>query len=213
MQDNRCYDAEKTKLRLLKGLIMAVSLQDQLLGAGLIQKQKAKNIQTAKKKAVKKSRANNMELVDEAAELAKKAQEEQRQKSQGLNEQHKLEAEQKAVQAQIRQIIQLNSIDKVKKKDSEEDALNYNFTDDKIIKNVLVSSQNHDLISRGRLAIAKLMEDSTVVYYLIPVEAANKINERDSASIVLLNDALKSENNEIADDPYADYQIPDDLMW
>ena len=195
---------------------MSGSLQDQLLGAGLIQKQKAKNIQTAKKKAIKKSRANNTELVDKAADRAKKAQEEQRIKSQSLNKQHQQEAKLKAVQAQIRQIIQLNSVEKFKKNDSAADnTIAYNFTDDSKIKTLYVSSQNHDLISRGRLAIAKLIDANTNTsnYLLIPVEAANKIIERDSASIVCLNDILKSDNNEIDDDPYADYQIPDDLMW
>lgn len=81
---------------------------DQLLGAGLIKKQKAKNIQTAKKKAVKQSRENNIEFVDEAAVLAKKAREEERRKSQKLNEKRKREADHKAVQAQIRQMIELN---------------------------------------------------------------------------------------------------------
>ena len=211
---------------------MSGSLQDQLLSAGLIQKQKAKNIQTAKKKAVKKSRANNEELVDEVAELAKKAQEEQRRKSQELNNQRKLEAEEKAIQAQIRQIIQLNSVNKVKtegeekgresgKENRTESALSYNFTDDNKIKTIHISPQNHDLISRGRLAIAKLTENLNeninknreVVYHLIPVDAANKINERDSAFIVLLNDALKTEGDKVDDDPYADFQVPDDLMW
>lgn len=191
---------------------MSGSLQDQLLGAGLIQKQKAKNIQTAKKKAVKKSRANNEELVDEAAELAKKAQEEQRRKSQELNNQRKLEAEEKAIQAQIRQIIQLNSISKHPKEDAES-TLTYNFTDDNKIKTMQVSSQNHDLISRGRLAIAKLIDNNEAIYYLIPIEAANKIIERSRASIVLLNEATKSEDAEVEDDPYADFQVPDDLMW
>ena len=207
---------------------MSGSLQDQLLSAGLIQKQKAKNIQTAKKKAIKKSRANNEELVDEAAELAKKAQEEQRRKSQELNNQRKLEAEEKAIQAQIRQIIQLNSVNKVKigekgcdKESNAEVTLSYNFTDDNKIKTIYVSPQNHDLITRGRLAIAKLTEtynenaneNKEAVYHLIPVDAANKINERDSAFIVLLNDALKTEGDKVDDDPYADFQVPDDLMW
>ena len=191
---------------------MAGSLQDQLLGAGLIQKQKANNIQTAKKKAVKKSRANNTELVDEAAIRAKKAQDESRRKSQSLNKQQKRAAEKKAIQAQIRQIIQLNSIEKTKKEDAE-NALTYNFTDENIIKSLQVSPQNHDLISRGRLAIAKLTEASTANYHLIPVEAANKINERDSTSLILLNKTAQSDNNDIDDDPYADFQIPDDLMW
>lgn len=191
---------------------MAGSLQDQFLAAGLIKKQKAKNIQTAKKKAAKQSRVNNTELVDEAAELAKQAQDEQRRKSQALNKQQKLEAEQKSVQAQIRQIITLNSIKLVKDKDAD-NAQAYNFTDENIIKTLHVSPQNHDLISRGRIAIAKLVEGANETYFLIPAEAANKINERDKSSIILLNDATNQDKQEDADDPYADFQIPDDLMW
>ncbi len=137
---------------------MAGSLQDQLLGAGLIKKQKAKNIQTAKKKAVKQSRANKTELVDEAAELARKAQQEQRHKSQKLNEQLKREAEKKAILAQIRQIIEINQIANAPDKMSDDALTSYNFTDDTKIKTLHVSPQNHDLISRGIIAIAKLKE-------------------------------------------------------
>ena len=192
---------------------MAGSLQDQFLAAGLIKKQKANNIKTAKKKAVKQSRANNTELIDEAAELAKKAQEEQRLKSQALNKEKKQEAEQKSIQAQIRQIIELNSIEKSPKKMPEDDLSAYNFTSDKKIKTMHVSPQNHDLISRGKIAIAKLMTDSDEAFYLIPAEAASKISERDSSVIVLLNDVSLQDETDGEDDPYAEFQIPDDLMW
>ena len=192
---------------------MSGSLQDQFLAAGLVKKQKANNIKTAKKKAVKQSRANNTKLVDEAAELAKKAQEEQRSKSQALNKEKKLEAEHKAVQAQIRQIVELNSIDKAPKKMAEDDLSAYNFTSDKKIKTMHVSPQNHDLISRGKIAIALLMNGVDEVFHLIPAEAASKISERDENVIVLLNDASNQNQDDDADDPYAEFEVPDDLMW
>ncbi len=195
---------------------MAGSLQDQFLAAGLIKKQKANNIKTAKKKAVKKSRANNTELVDEAAELAKKAQDEQRKKSQTLNKEKKLEAEQKSIHAQIRQIVELNSIKRHPKEMSEDDLSSYNFTSDKKIKTLHVSPQNHDLISRGRIAIAQLANSdkgANESFYLIPAEAASKISERDSSIIVLLNDVVKQDEVGGEEDPYAEFQVPDDLMW
>ncbi len=194
---------------------MSGSLQDQLLGAGLIKKQKARNIQTEKKKAVKQSRANNTRLVDEAAELAKKAEEAQRRKSQQLNEQHKREAEQVAVLAQIRQIVELNSIDKAPQKMQQDDLQPYNFTDQNKIKTLHISPQNHELISRGKIAIAKLAEGGNDIYYLIPAQAAKKINERNVDAIVLLNDdSVAQAPDAIHDeDPYADYEVPDDLMW
>ena len=194
---------------------MAGSLQDQLLGAGLIKKQKAKNINTAKKKAVKQSRANKTALVNKAAELAEKAQREQREKSQLLNKQRQKESENKAVMAQIRQIILLNSIDKSPKKMNEDSLQAYNFTCDKKIKTLYVSPQNHDLISNGKIAIAKLIEEKQDVFYLIPATAAHKISERNCDAIVLLNNENSNMNTSDVDatDPYADFEVPDDLMW
>lgn len=194
---------------------MKGSLQDQLLGVGLIKKQEAKNIKTAKKKAVKQSRVNNAELTNEAAELAEKARLEEQRKSQELNAKRKRQTEQKAVQAQIRQIIEINSIKPANEKAPDDSELTYNFTDNKKIKTIQVSPENHNLISRGIIAIAKLVTGDNDSYHLIPAEAARKINQRDSTSIVLLNAFSERESidKDNADDPYASYQIPDDLMW
>jgi len=69
-----------------------------------------------------------------------------------------------------------------------------------------VNSKQQDALSRGQLAIAKL-EDS---YYLIPAPVAAKIAQRDTNTVI-----SHAENTQLSteEDPYADYQIPDDLMW
>jgi len=201
---------------------MKGSLQDQLLGAGLIKKQEANKIKTAKKKAKKQSQATNTELKNEAAELAENARLEEQQKSQALNEQRKQEAQQKAVQAQISQMIKMNAIKKLEDKAAEDSELTYNFTDNNKIKTMLVSAENHTLTSRGIIAIAKLpntINEENTEYFLIPAEAARKIIERDSESVVLLNDYASKQNANDQDDqkdeadPYADFEVPDDLMW
>ena len=198
---------------------MKGSLQDQLLGAGLIKKQDANNIKTAKKKQTKKSKATNTEVKNEAAELAEKARIKEQQKSQALNVQRKQEAEEKAVQAQIRQMIENNSIAKRDPKAAEDSEMTYNFTDDSKVKTMLVTPANHELISKGVIAIAKLQSKlqnkNEIEYYLIPAEAARKIAERDDASIVLINDYGKASNGKDSDedDPYAGFEVPDDLMW
>ncbi|PID45640.1 MAG: nucleoprotein/polynucleotide-associated enzyme [Proteobacteria bacterium] len=184
---------------------MAGSLQDQLLSAGLIKDQDAKNIKAKKRKAEKQSRKNNTELENEAAKLAEAAREEQRRKSQELNAQRREEIERKAIAAQIKQIIEMNTIPKGK----GDDLLAYNFTDFNKVKTIYVTPKNHDLIARGRLAIARLND----AYHLIPAEAANKIIERDAATIALLNDPMANTDAAVEDDPYAEFQIPDDLMW
>ena len=75
-----------------------------------------------------------------------------------------------------------------------------------MVKKLYVSSKLHDELSRGLVAIARLAEQ----YILIPAQVAEKVMQRDAASIVLLNTKQQQPDE---DDPYADYQIPDDLMW
>lgn len=189
---------------------MKGSLQDQLLGAGLIKKQDANNIKTVKKKQVKKSKETKTELKNEAADLAEKARFEEQQKSQALNTKRKQEADEKAAQAQIRQMIEKNSIAKTDRKADEDSQLVYNFTDASKIKTLLVSPANHGLISKGIIAIAKLDEN----YLLIPAEAARKITERDNSLIILLNEFSKSDDHiDDVEDPYAGFEVPDELMW
>jgi len=48
-------------------------------------------------------------------------------------------------------------------------------------------------------------------YDLVPEGIARKIQERDESVVVVLHERKKEENDE--DDPYAGFEIPDDLMW
>lgn len=65
----------------------------------------------------------------------------------------------------------------------------------------------------GRLAIARLVINNSgeCEYAIIPASVADKIAQRDADSIVV-NSALSQEEQE-EDDPYADFKVPDDLMW
>lgn len=48
-------------------------------------------------------------------------------------------------------------------------------------------------------------------YELVPLKVAEKIRELDASVVIALHVPEKKPVAE--DDPYADYQIPDDLMW
>ncbi|EKN6178189.1 DUF2058 family protein, partial [Yersinia enterocolitica] len=65
----------------------------------------------------------------------------------------------------------------------------------------------------GRLAIARVVADNNgeSEYAIIPASVADKIAQRDANSIVL-NSALSQEEQD-EEDPYADFKVPDDLMW
>ena len=49
-------------------------------------------------------------------------------------------------------------------------------------------------------------------YQVIPAGVAEKIQQRDATLIVMVNEPDPSVNT-VDDDPYADYKIPDDLIW
>ncbi|MNI85533.1 hypothetical protein D3C73_1425370 [compost metagenome] len=83
----------------------------------------------------------------------------------------------------------------------------YNFVDDKKVKRLSVNTLMRNKLSNGSLAIVHHAGG----YEVIPREAALKIQERDPQRIVQLN--VQTEEVAAEDDPYAAYQIPDDLMW
>lgn len=80
-------------------------------------------------------------------------------------------------------------------------------------KKIDVDKLTQTQLINGRLAIARLVIDNSgeCEYAIIPASVADKIAQRDADSIVV-NSALSQEEQD-EDDPYADFKVPDDLMW
>lgn len=180
---------------------MAGSLQDQLLKAGMVDEKKAKKIKKEKRKQAKQQRKSSTEVVDETKQQVKQSRQEKSERDRELNRQKKEEADHKAIAAQIKQLIEVNRLSRVGAE------LNYNFTDDNKIKKILVDAQMLEQLSRGRLAIVRLDDR----YEVVPVPVAEKIRQRRPERVIVCNEGQADVQDE--DDPYADYQIPDDLMW
>ncbi|ALP53331.1 nucleoprotein/polynucleotide-associated enzyme [Candidatus Tenderia electrophaga] len=181
---------------------MANSLIDQLKKSGLVGKHKAQKVKHSQYKNKKrKDKKGAAAATDEAKRLAQQAQAEKVERDRQLNQQRKEEAERKAVAAQVRQLIETN---RVEARDGE---IAYHFSDAKVVKHLYVSEPVHKHLSNGRLAIAKLDE----AYELVPAAVAEKIKQRDPQCIISC--AVSETPEPDADDPYADYKIPDDLMW
>jgi uncharacterized protein YaiL (DUF2058 family) len=178
------------------------ALQEQLLKSGLVDKNKANRAKNAKHKKMKQQRDNNQVIQDEAKQLAEQAMLKKAQKDRELNHQRDEKAQQKAIIAQIKQLIDINKLRK-----GNGDDLAYNFEDNKTIKKIYVKQETHDNIALGKLAIVKLSDQ----YEVVPAPVADKIKLRDANYIILRNDP--SQEAEKEDDFYADYEIPDDLMW
>lgn len=154
-------------------------------------------------RTAKKSRVQARE-ARAAVEENKKAQLE---RDKQLSEQQKQAALSKEYKAQVKQLIEMNRI-VVAKGD-----IGFNFTDNNLIKRIDVDKLTQTQLINGRLAIARLANEKTgeYEYAIIPASVADKIAQRDADSIVL-NSALSQEEQD-EDDPYADFKVPDDLMW
>lgn len=176
------------------------SLQDQLLKAGIVDKKKVKDIKKEQRKQAKQQPKGHAQ-VDEAKEQARLALQQRSEQDRKMNKELQAQAEKKEIQAQVIQLIKTNKISR----GSGEIA--YQFTDEKKIKKLYVTGELQEQLIKGQIAIARLGES----YELVPAPVAEKIQQRNEAAIVLLNQKDSQQIDE--DDPYADYQIPDDLMW
>ncbi|RMV58497.1 DUF2058 domain-containing protein, partial [Pseudomonas syringae] len=137
---------------------------------------------------------------DSQKRAAQEAMAEKAKRDQELNRQQQEKVEQKARTAQVKQLIEVSRLPKLITEDY------YNFVDDKKVKRIPVNAMVRNKLSSGSLAIVHHGGG----YEIIPREAALKIQERDPRRIVLLNTPTEAPD---ADDPYAAYQVPDDLMW
>lgn len=169
-----------------------LSLQEQMLKAGLVNEKKLKKA----KKGSKKSRVQARE-AKAAVEENKAAQKE---RDQALNKQRDEEKLSKEIKAQVKQLITLNTIE------HGNGDIKYNFTDGTLVKSLYVTQEIRDQLSKGNLSIARLEES----YAVIPTAVAKKIAERDQETVIE-NDVKEEVVEE--DDPYAQYVVPDDLMW
>ena len=180
---------------------MSISLRDQLLKAGLVNQKQAKQVGKEKQKQQRLVHKGQAEEDDTQRRLAQEAQAEKVKRDQELNRQQQEKAEQKARAAQVKQLIEVSRLPKLNTEDY------YNFVDDKKVKRLSVNTLMRNKLSSGSLAIVHHAGG----YEVIPREAALKIQERDPQRIVQMN--VQTEEVNAEDDPYAAYQIPDDLMW
>ena len=176
------------------------SLQDQFLKAGLVDKNKAKLANQDKSKQKKVERRTGTQNVDEVRLAALETQRKNAERARELNAQRDAAATQKAIVAQIAQLVNKN------RQNKGAGDIAYNFTHDKKIERIYVSATVQAHLMAGRLVIV-CQGGATE---LVPRIIADKIAERDASLVVRVN---KASTEVDADDPYAAFQIPDDLMW
>lgn len=176
------------------------SLQDQFLKAGLVDKNKAKKLHQDKAQQKKIERRTGSESVDEARLAALEVQRKNAERARELNAQRDAAAAQKAVFAQILQMVQTN------RQSKGTGDITYYYTHGTKIDKIYVSAEVQTHLIAGRLMIV-CIEGKTE---LLPRVIAEKIAERDESLVV----RVKKTTTEVEeDDPYAAFQIPDDFTW
>ncbi len=180
------------------------SLQDQLLKSGLVDKNRANKAKKEKQKQTRHNRKTGGKAVNEARLAAQQVQQQKTVQDRELNQQRQNLSNQKAVIAQIRQLIQLNQIE------CENSDVDYSFVHENRVKSLQINEQLQRQLSQGRLAIVWFKQESQQCYALVPTVVAEKIAQRDAGSVVQVSTATCEVDE---DDTYAEYKVPDDLMW
>ncbi len=174
---------------------MGNSLRDQLLKAGLVNKSK---VQQAKKQSRKKKRAKGGE-PDRIQQAVNQAQQEKAARDRELNRQKEIKQAAKARQGLLKDFVAKNKLNDPKAEDP------FNFVHDGAVKRLHVNEKQRERLAAGQLAIVCVAER----YYLMESGVADKMADMSPGLFVFKAEAEKPEE----DDPYADYQVPDDLMW
>lgn len=176
-------------------------LQEQLLKAGLAKKSRVAAVAREQHLARHaKASAGPTETQLEAERVRAEKVERDR----ALAAQHKARAQAAELRAQARQIIRDRKVPRAGE-------IEYRFSADGAIRSVLVNEDLRSKLASGALVVARLES----AYELLPRAAADKVRERDAGLIVLDHGKGSAPAATTSEDDayYAQFQVPDDMVW
>lgn len=181
---------------------MGNSLQDELLKAGLIDRKKID--QANRQKRSDRRRKPSGKKAPPARPVDPEVQRQREEKAardRELNQQREEVRRQREVNAQVRQLVSQHRHPRIER----DDDIPFHFENKGKIKRLFVSPETHRMITERRLVIV----NDNGQFELVPPPIAEKIRQRNPSLVIdLPEDTAPAE-----DDPYADYKVPDDLMW
>ncbi len=175
--------------------------QEQLLKAGLVSKQQVQKANKDKQKTKKQQRNQKQAVIDETSLKAQQAADKKARHDRELNQRKQEQAQKKAISAEINQLIFANRIER-----NEECDIPYNFEHQKKVKRIYINAEMKQKVIQGKLGIARIEGR----YELVPRTIAQKIQQRNEKRVILFSDEKPVVDG---NDPYAKYEIPDDLIW
>lgn len=197
------HDARPTAIFRKVVRVMNDLFREQLLKAGLATKKQAKAA-AHEENIARRQRRKELDGAEDGPTAeqvaAQKATEEKRARDRQLNLEREAEARAQALHAQSDELIKQNAIKKVKGN------VEYKFADEGKVKRLFVSNEVQLALRDGATGIVW----GSGGYHLVPRAIAEKIAERTPDRLILLNDTGEAL---APDDPYAEFPVPDDLMW
>lgn len=175
---------------------MSSSLQEQLLKAGLVKKEKAQKL--AKQQA--KGKRQQPAKPAPARPSARDAQRAER--DQALAAERNARARARELEHQLRQLVDAHKLER-------KGDLPYAFTEGGSVKRIYVDEAQRTQLSAGALVVVRV----GARLELVPRAAAERVRERAPEAIVLDHAAAPPEKTSEAVEGYEGYEVPDDLVW
>ena len=180
---------------------MGKTLLDQLKKTGLVDSKKARQIKKEQHTKKKKKKGKGGNQTSAIQKEALKYQADKKAKDKALNQKKREEEQKRSHQAQLKQLIENKRI-------SEKDGdIRFHFSDGSKVERLHVTEKTQEQLTGGQLGIVKWQNQ----YHIIPKDVAQKIQQQEPAALLFLSDGEKTSKTN--DDPYAQYTVPDDLMW
>ncbi len=175
---------------------MQGSLKDQLRQAGLLKKQPQKKKRKRGKAELdpaEKQRREELAAIDRA----------KKERDRELNQQRETQREARERAEWFRQLLREHALPRDK---AEDGAPAFHFTLDGKVHQLYVSESERKALGDGSSGIAFM----DARYSLLPATIAKRIAEKFPRRIWIGEQQDKAQDE---NDPYAEYQVPDDLMW
>ena len=180
---------------------MANSLQDQLLKAGLATADQVRSTRSGKRKNRKAGKPRD----DSAQRQAAQRQAAQLERDRALNAKREADRLNKETRLRIREMV-LAASPKAEGAD-----IPYNVMHGSKVRRIYMTSEQRDGLGAGKFAVATAKGR----HHIVTMELADEITKM-MPDYFVYRPKVGDEPDTQADqeaDPYADYKVPDDLMW
>jgi len=175
---------------------MRTPLQEQLLKAGLVKKDKVAAA-VRQQKQQREGKANDDTRIDVQRLHAERVE-----RDRALAAEQKAQAHARELRAQVRQIVETHKL-------ARKGEIVYRFAHEGAIRQIYVDTAQRAQLAKGQLVIVQ----HDTGYELLPRAAADLVAER-QGPIVLDQAAADAVQTPQHSDPYYDrFVVPDDLIW